>query len=450
MDSYQNVLELFEQQRNEFQARAAEGIEKYRKGNCKITLFDKSGNAVKGAKISVNQKTHNFKFGANLFMLDELETKEKNAIYKQYFKDTFNMATLPFYWDATEPEKSSLRYEKGSPRIYRRPPIDLCMEFCQQNGIEPREHALAYDKFFPKWLHNEDNDTVKRELERRYSEISERYADKIPTIEVTNEVCYHSKGNTKFSETAEYTAWCFKLAEKYFSNNILCINEVTRISWDTRALPSDQYYANIEATLLKGARIDTLGMQYHLFFKREEVYKNTRKLLDPMMLYRHLDNYAVLGKPLHITEVTIPAYSNADEDEAIQAAAIEHLYTLWFSHPNVDQIVYWNLVDGYAHLWSSDLAEIAASQGDMTRGENYYYGGLLRFDMTPKPAYYTINNLINKVWHTQETLQTNNRGETEFRGFYGTYEVKVNIEGNEKLFEIDFSKNGNGNFSIQL
>ena len=58
------------------------------------------------------------------------------------------MATLPFYWNDLEPEKGKQRYEKDSPKIYRRPTIDLCIEYCEQNGIEPREHALAYDAFF--------------------------------------------------------------------------------------------------------------------------------------------------------------------------------------------------------------------------------------------------------------------------------------------------------------
>ena len=62
----------------------------------------------------------------------------------------------------------------------------------------------------------------------------------------------------------------------------------------------------------------------------------------------------------------------------------------------------------------------------MTIGENYYYGGLLRFDLSPKPAYYVIKNLFEKVWHTEEDLTTNENGEISFKGFFGDYEVDVN------------------------
>ena len=113
------------------------------------------------------------------------------------------------------------------------------------------------------------------------------------------------------------------------------------------------------------------------------------------------------------------------EDEHLQAEIIEKLYSIWFSHPNVEQIIYWNLVDGYAHLWDPDPVKIAASQGNMTIGENYYYGGLLRFDLSPKPAYLKIKELIQERWHTELEIVTDKDGCADFRGFYGDYEVAV-------------------------
>lgn len=428
MNDRKKVLELFEQQEESTNERIKEGIEKYRKGNAEIIITDKSGNPMPNVSIKVKQKSHEFRFGANLFMLDEFETDDKNAKYKKYFADIFNMATLPFYWDALEPDRNNPRYDKDSPKVYRRPTPDLCIEFCEKHGIEPREHALAYDAFFPKWLYEASTEEVKRELERRYSEISERYADKIRTIEVTNEMEWQ-RGKTAFYEEPDFVEWCFKLAEKYFPNNQLGINEHAGLCWMDRCRATDKYYSYIEANMLKGARIDAVGMQYHLFNKREDEYEKTRFTLNPENLYRHMDLYSNFGKPLQITEVTVPAYSWEPEDEEIQAEIIEKLYSIWFSHPNVEQIIYWNLVDGYAHVWDPDLEKIKASQGNMSLGENYYYGGLLRFDLSPKPAYYTIKNLIQNVWHTEETLVTSEKGTCSFRGFYGEYELEFDEDG---------------------
>ena len=116
----------------------------------------------------------------------------------------------------------------------------------------------------------------------------------------------------------------------------------------------------------------------------------------------------------------------------------------------MEQIVYWNLVDGYAHLWDPDPEKIKASQGDMTLGENYYYGGLLRFDLSPKPAYFTIKNLIEKKWHTEEEAVTNERGEADFRGFYGKYDIEIEVDGKIVKKEIYFSKKNEKNFTIVI
>lgn len=449
MSERRKIFELFEENKEMIDERVSSGIEKYRKGDCSVKIVDENGAPVTGATVRIKQKSHEFRFGANIFMLDELETPEKNEKYKKYFADVFNMATLPFYWDSLEPERGKPRYAKDSSKVYRRPAPDLCIEFCEKNGIEPREHALAYEAFYPKWLYDASVDEIKKELERRFAEISERYADKIPTIEVTNEMAW-TKGKTDFYDDPDYVRWCFELAEKYFPNNQLVINETTGNSWGDKCRASDKYYAYTEAAMLKGARIDAIGMQYHLFNKREEEYEKTRLTLNPESLYKHMDLYSNFGKPLQVTEVTVPAFSWEAEDEEIQAELIEKLYPIWFSHPNVEQIVYWNLVDGYAHFWDPDPEKIKASQGDMTIGENYYYGGLLRFDLSPKPAYFKIKELTRKTWHTELDATSDEKGSVDFRGFYGKYDLEITKDGKTVTKEIDLSSKKENNTIVSL
>ena len=162
--------------------------------------------------------------------------------------------------------------------------------------------------------------------------------------------------------------------------------------------------------------------------------------------------YARFGKPLQITEVTFPAYSWEDEDEQIQAEILEKLYSLWFSHPNMEQIIYWNLVDGYGYVDVNEksIEETRKVMGDMTLGENYYYGGLMRFDMTPKPAYYRLKNLIEKVWNTSVVGQTNAQGEYKTRGFYGKYDIEITVDGKTICKTVQHSKKGDGKFTIQI
>ncbi len=443
----ERILELLDTESAFWQEKVLGGIEKHRKGNGVITVVDKTGMPLPGAKVKVVQKSHAFRFGANLFMLDELETEEKNKAYKEAFSRVFNMATLPFYWNATEPEKGNLRYAKESTPLYRRPSIDLCMEFCQAHGIEPREHGLAYERFFPTWLSDYSLEDVKREFERRCQEIASRYADKIHTIEVTNEMDWQT-GKTALYDDPDFIEWCFKTARKYFPNNQLGCNESTPLPWMDKGRTADKYYAYIEASLLKGAPIDAIGMQYHHFHRKENEYDATRLLLNPEKLYAQMDLYARLGKPLQVTEITLPAYSGEAEDERIQAEMLEKLYTIWFSHPAVEQIIYWNLVDGYAYVENPTQESIRASQGDMTIGENYFWGGLLRFDMSPKPAYERLVHLTQKVWHTEEELVAGEDGNASFRGFFGDYQIQVEVAGRNCDAVVSFQRDGDRHYTI--
>ena len=419
MNERRRVLENFERERETTEKRVAEGIEAHRKGNAEILLTDKDGKRLAGARIRAVQRSHEFRFGANLFMLDELETEEKNRKYKEYFANVFNIATLPFYWRDLEPTEGNCRFAKDSERIYRRPSIDLCIEYCLSNGIEPREHCLNYETWIPDWLIDEPTSVIKEKLEERIRTLAERYGSLIPRWEVTNETLYPHRDRklSAFYHEPDFVEWSFRTAERYLGENKLIINDAHCNIWagafnHTRSA----YYMQIERELLRGTRIDAIGMQFHMFFPRESEAASTRLFYTPSHLFRVMDTYATLGRPLGITEITLPAYSGDREDEAIQAEILEHLYSIWFSHPAMEEIIYWNLVDGYAAF---------APQGDMTAGENRYFGGLLRFDLSPKPAYEKLHEIVNKTWHTETNLVTNADGVCSFRGFYGDYELTV-------------------------
>ena len=444
------VLSYFEDNKDFFETTVKENIEKYRKGKVKISVISEDGMPVPDAEINLSQLNHCFRFGANIFMLDELETEEKNLKYRDTFKSVFNMATLPFYWNSLEEERGKPRYAKDSPKYYRRPPIDLCMEYCEKNGIEPREHALAYEQMFPMWLKNASVPEIKDALEKRYAEISERYADRIYTIEVTNEMDWgHDNGATAFYNEPDYIEWCFKTAGRYFPNNQLVINEYTEDCWCDNCRVTDKYYAYTEANMLKGARVDAIGFQYHMFYDRKTELEKSGSLYNPINLYKHMDLYANLVPHLQITEITVPAYSSSEEDERIQAELIEYLYALWFSHPAVEQIIYWNLIDGYAYVPDPTPEKIRRSQGDMTVGENVYYGGLLRYDMTPKPAFEVIDRLVNKVWRTNAHHIAKN-GASDLCAFYGEYELTVTANGKTVKKRIEINKNADNVFEIVI
>jgi hypothetical protein len=86
----------------------------------------------------------------------------------------------------------------------------------------------------------------------------------------------------------------------------------------------------------------------------------------------------------------------------------------------------------------------------MTIGENYYYGGLLRFDLSPKPAYFKIKELIKERWHTECELVTDENGNSEFRGFYGDYDVEILTRDSIESKTVSVKKNSENNFTIAI
>lgn len=435
------LLTYFKQYGDEMADRVANGIEQNRKGHGYLTVTDRQGRPLPNVKLSLRQKTHEFKYGANLFLLDELETQEKNERYKAYFKELFNLATLPFYWNGLEPKQGMTRYAKGSCPQYRRPAPDLCLEYCRQHQIAPKAHCLTYVDFTPDWVPDNLFDT-KRLLEKRYRELAERYAGQIEGWEVINEtLCGNDKNDPRpFFRMPNLIEWNFALAEKYFASNELIINEASFV-WSNYKYDRSNYYLQIERALAKGARIDTVGMQYHLFFPEQDLEKEAATFLNPKRLYAVLDTYARLNRPLQITEITIPCYSASAEDEELQAEILENLYKIWFSHEAVEAIIYWNLVDGYAAF---------APMGDMTAGENIYHAGLVRFDMTPKPAFHVLKKLFSETWHTETECLTDAEGKAHFKGFYGDYTVEAVLDGQASRHTIQLSKRGWNRFGIVL
>ena len=139
--------------------------------------------------------------------------------------------------------------------------------------------------------------------------------------------------------------------------------------------------------------------------------------------------------------MTIPSYSYSPDDEEVQAELIKNLYSVFFSHPAMEAIIYWNVVDGYAAF---------APQGDMTVGENVYYGGVRRFDLSEKPASKVIKDLFSNVWHTEAEETTDENGKAKLRGFYGEYEMEIHTPDKSVKSAISISENRNGFIDVTI
>ncbi len=424
------VLQSFLKHEKALAARNAKGIEKHRKGDF-VLHFSSDG----AKKVTVKQKKHSFLFGCNAFMLNSFEEAEKEGVYKQKFAALFNQAVVPFYWSDLEPREGELRFHRDSENIYRRPAPDIVLDFCREYGIEPKGHCLVWNNSLPDWLGAYSPDERKQIVERRFAEIAREYADKIPSFDIVNEsATNYNRGRKKLFEG--YDEHGLLLGGRYFPQNRKILNETNGAIWQNFAAQG-KYMAfrmQLEEFLKKGLPIDEIGLQYHIF-ERAEALASPRvqsTFLDVENMLDILDLLGAYALPMHISEITVPSYMDSGEvNEALQAEATELLYRTWFATEHMKSIVWWNLVDGYAAY-----APIGTNQG-----ENYYGGGLLRFDMSEKPVYRVLDRLINREWRT-DFAQRLAGNALAFRGFYGEYEVTVEDESGCRVINVSLNENG--------
>ena len=416
-------LEQFDANSDLFKTVVKDNIERNRKGKKTIVIKDKTGAVQSGIRVKAVLKNHEFKHGAHIFMLDQFETASENERYRNLFSQYFNLATIPFYWAGLEPVQGKVRFGVDSENVWRRPSTDLCLNYCREKGIDAKIHCLFYDKFIPDWLPKDNEAEMKKLYEKRFMEIAQRYGNGVMyDIEVINELLetHLWTTNSVISDTRNSLEWSFELAQKYFPNDVLVINDgnfVPEIGEKTYRHP---YYMLIDAALAKGVRIDKIGIQNHIYMGMQdsEDIRNFKEYFDPIKILKGLDVMSEFGKPLEITEVQIPTFGEGNEAEDLQAEVLKYLYTLWFSSEKLESVIYWNSVD-----------QTAYSSPDWD--ENRLRAGLFHRDLAPKKSGEMLKKLFKEQWRTEVELVTDENGQIEFEGFHGDYEVCIQSRDGE-------------------
>lgn len=423
------------------------GIAEYRKGLFSVNVKDEFGKAVEGAKIKVVLKKHEFKFGCSLFLLDEFDNDEKNKLYRNKFKKVFNYGIAPLYWDTLEPEPGKLRFEKNSPKIYRRPSLDLIKEYCEENEIRMKGHCLMYNSFNPNWMPQKRRE-LKIAVDKRAREIAERYGNDFVDLDVVNEMvmvyknAYGELGmrNYPITDDKEHAKWCFETAKRYFPHSTLFWNEGTIASFGTGEAgyfgDKSVYWLMLKRHISEGIPIGGIGMQFHAYEEPEDW--EHKELYNPLRVTDVFDMYSEFNLPIHISEISIPSWSNSHETEFLQAELVKRMYKLWFSQKNVDAVVWWNMVDGTAYNGGTNESA----------DENRFHAGLLRNDLSEKPAYKALDDLINKTWHTHEELITDVNGNVYFEGYFGDYDIVVTYNDKKSDITLPFLKENTGYYNL--
>jgi GH35 family endo-1,4-beta-xylanase len=382
--------------------KLSQRIEAHRTASVTLTVTDAKGEASAGAAVTVRQVRRKFLFGCNVYMLGRCGDAAAERAYRRRFAALLNYATLPFYWGSYE-------REEGNPDAKR---LRAMAHWCQSQGIRAKGHPLCWHEVCPGWLKAKPPADVERLQWARVGRDVRTFAGLIDTWDVVNEACvmpeFRREPQNPIRKLAERLGRA-KLIQEAFDHArganpkaMLLLND-----YDT----SPRYAKLLRDCEAAGVTIDAIGIQSHM----HKGYWGAEKTWDVC------ERFAKLGKPLHFTETTIlSGRLKTDDDwqrrrrdwrttkagERRQAEQVAEFYTVLFSHPAVEAITWW------------DFSDRGAWQGAPA--------GLVRRDMSPKPAYDALMKLINGEWATgPRKLTTDASGRVSFRGFLGDYVVEA-------------------------
>lgn len=393
-------------------------IEQYRKGTLTLELVDALGKPVPaGTMIKADQTRHEFLFGSNIFRLGRNRTEDEDRLYAERFEELFNFATLPFYWWNYEREQGREADERTREVV----------QWCRSKGITTKGHPLAWNFGDPQWLPRNVDLAKRLQMDRIYA-LARRFRGQVDIWDVVNEPTQYSREETltrspilteviRQAGLNPYLTEAFANARAGNPPGTLIIND-----YDTSEVFSERAISQLKD---ESGRLlaDVIGIQSHQHREPWSLEK----------IWEVCERFAVWGLPLHFTEVTFLSgapgwemkrsdpdfrWESTAEGEAAQAERVTTFYRMLFSHPAVEAITWW------------DLSDQGAWQGAPA--------GLIRDDMSPKPAYEALRRLIKEQWWTRSEVLVGANGTARLRGFYGTYRVVAAVDGRkvEGTFEL--------------
>lgn len=400
---------------------AKDRIEQVRKGDAYIQVVDDNGTPVRGARVYFEQQSHDFLFGSNLTPLGVNGPNAVNQDWANAYTALFNYGTLPFYWDQYE-AKQGVTNEQA---------LRAMADWSMKRGIVTHGQPLLSANSAPAWVPASIQDT-QNTMEKHVKGITSAFCglvdywtvvdESLSGQNVNNPVGSWLNSKTPPVACADALAWAGSGCPK----GTMIINDFR----------TDQDYRDLLQNIVRQkGKYDGIGLQMHM-------HRGNWPFYQVWDICSRFDDFSV---PVYLTEVTVLSgaprtgvgttqqaedWPTTAEGEAAQAEYVEKFYTLLFSHPAVQAITWW------------DFSDLDAWQGAPA--------GLLRKDMTKKPAYDRLLKLIKSDWRSFGNVYTDDSGKAVFRGFYGAYKVQVEKEDKNITTSVHVTKGLDNKLKIQL
>jgi len=402
-------------------------IREIRNVNLRVRVRDARGSPRPGATVEVQQVRHTFLFGCNFFLFQDNNTEPWQLDYRRHFTNLFNYATLPFYWGAFEPQPGREQHQR----------LESMARWCAEHGVATKGHPLVWHQVWPRWA-PATRDAARALLEQRVKRVILHYQPWIRYWDVWNEATAALNERSKTTGVADWirqdgaaraVAEAFRWAR-------------TVASHDTVLLYNDFNVSTANENLLRelgnlGQMPDAIGLQSHMHGTPWPLSK----------VWDVAERFAKFGCPIHFTEVTVTSggprprpwnhvpyqpneWPTTPDGERTQAEYVESFYRLLVSHPAVEAITWWNLSDRNA--WQRAPA------------------GLLRQDMSPKPAYERLHRWIRQEWWTRTNVVTSADGSVTVRVWRAEHKIVAHLGSAQARSTLRIPQRGPRELTVDL
>ena len=388
---------------------ADDRIEHLRKGDFTVEVRDAAGAPIGGAMVAYQLRHHAFLFGTAIAYAPFADQGENGRLYRQFILDHFSALVCEneMKWYSTEVEHGHEDYA----------PADALLAFAADNGLRMRGHCLYWEKqkYAMPWLVALTPAALKSAVERRLTATLPRYAGRLASWDVNNEMLDGSFFRDRLGP--DIAAWMFKEAARLDPKTPLFVNEYAILGNPEK---TERLLALVKDLQAKGATVGGIGIQSHdsdrlttdreaapMSGERPEWMMKAR--LTPEMFLATLDRlYAETRLPIHLTEI-----SAKTPDAVRRGEVLDMLFRLGFSHESVQAIMLWGF-GAKTHWMGPDAA-------------------LMNADNTLNAAGARISHLLREEWTTRGSATAGADGRTAFRGFYGDYTLKITLPDGRQI-----------------
>jgi endo-1,4-beta-xylanase len=247
-------------------------------------------------------------------------------------------------WEAVHPERNRFSFEDA----------DLILDFAARNGKATRGHALLWYNAMPPWTKEiATRQEAERELRRHIETVAGRYAGKIPSWDVVNEVLAHDpEAQGVYRDTPwqrllgpAHVEIAFRSAAHADPKAELVFNDYDFEFLNPRcARRREEALAIIRRLQDRKVPVHAVGLQCHLYGEQE---------IDRDGLARFARTLAGMGLGVLVTELDVIDWkmpADIAERDALAARRVADLLGALSDGGPVRQIITWGITDRYSWI----------------------------------------------------------------------------------------------------